>query len=326
MKNLSIALLFLLALFVYCQNNQEEEVSPNKKESSGKINSVSIFIDDALWNGEVGDSIRKKLAAPVDGLPQEEPIFNINQHPTKIFNGLMTNYRNILVIKKETKNQFKIVQNEFAQNQSVIYISGRNITEILNHIEYNLDSIVSIIKKREIAESQRIINKNLLDDQIINQKFKISLKIPSTFKYAFKSDHFLWLKKEILSGSSSILIYEVHLSAIKNDTNAIKDIIRIRDSVGNLYIHGKLENTKMITEEFCSSHLSHKTLNNKKTYITTGAWEVQNDFMSGPFINYAITDTQNNRIIFIEGFTYAPSTPKRDLVHELEAIIKSVKF
>jgi hypothetical protein len=46
--------------------------------------------------------------------------------------------------------------------------------------------------------------------------------------------------------------------------------------------------------------------------------------MSGPFINYAIIDADYNRILVLEGFCYAPSKDKRDLMHELEAIIKSV--
>ena len=41
--------------------------------------------------------------------------------------------------------------------------------------------------------------------------------------------------------------------------------------------------------------------------------------MAGPFINYFIEDTNNNRWIVIEGFT-APSTKKRDYMFELETI------
>jgi hypothetical protein len=48
--------------------------------------------------------------------------------------------------------------------------------------------------------------------------------------------------------------------------------------------------------------------------------------MSGPFINYAIVDQPNHRILVIEGFCYAPSKQKRDLMFELEAIIKSTQF
>jgi hypothetical protein len=36
----------------------------------------------------VGDSIRNKFASPVLGLPQEEPIFLLNQYPVKLLEGL----------------------------------------------------------------------------------------------------------------------------------------------------------------------------------------------------------------------------------------------
>ncbi len=46
--------------------------------------------------------------------------------------------------------------------------------------------------------------------------------------------------------------------------------------------------------------------------------------MAGPFVNYNIIDKKNNRIIVVEGFTYAPSVNKRDFIFELEAIAKSI--
>jgi hypothetical protein len=63
-----------------------------------------------------------------------------------------------------------------------------------------------------------------------------------------------------------------------------------------------------------------------ETFETKGTWQLENDYMSGPFINYSILDKKNNRILVLEGFCYAPSKEKRDLMFELEAIIKSVKF
>jgi len=36
-------------------------------------------------------------------------------------------------------------------------------------------------------------------------------------------------------------------------------------------------------------------------------------------------DKRKKKFIIIEGFCYAPSTEKRDLMHELESIIKSLK-
>ena len=59
-------------------------------------------------------------------------------------------------------------------------------------------------------------------------------------------------------------------------------------------------------------------------FETRGKWEVKNDFMAGPFVNYAIIDQKNDRLLVVEGFTYAPSVNKREFLFELEAIAKSL--
>jgi hypothetical protein len=56
-------------------------------------------------------------------------------------------------------------------------------------------------------------------------------------------------------GNTSLLIYQVPLSAIKKDKDVISNIIRIRDSIGKLYITGTEPNTNMITEEAYAPYL-----------------------------------------------------------------------
>jgi hypothetical protein len=139
-----------------------------------------------------------------------------------------------------------------------------------------------------------------------------------------QENNFVWLKKEITSGNNSILIYQVPISSIKKEPNAIANIIKMRDSIGSLYISGTEPNTRMITEEGYAPYLFKIKLDGKETYETKGTWELKNDFMSGPFINYAIVDEEHDRILVLEGFCYSPSKEERDLVHELESIIKSI--
>lgn len=150
--------------------------------------------------------------------------------------------------------------------------------------------------------------------------------MPSQYELMLQKDNFVWFKKEIISGNTSILIYQVPLSSIENKRDKVSSIIQMRDSIGRLYIHGKELNTDMITEEAYAPYFSNIVLNHTKTYETKGTWELKNDFMSGPFINYAIVDKKNDRILVLEGFCYSPSKEKRDLMLELEAIIKSVKI
>ena len=316
-----ILFLFFLIFIVSCKNNKNTEIIA----STGKINSLSIIISDQLWNGEIGDSLRKKFAAPVDGLPQEEPLFTINQYPLKALDGNKMLSRNLVIVKKEDKNRFEITTNEFAKTQNTIHISGKENAIILSFLEENIEKIIKKFKATEVLESQKIISTSLLNNSKIKKKFKIDLKLPSTYKYVFERPNFMWIKREILSGNNNILIYKVPFKTILADDNLSNNIIRMRDSIGKLYIHSKIKNSKMITEESYSPYFVKTILDKKRTYETKGTWELKGDFMSGAFVNYAIMDRKKRKFIIIEGFCYAPSTDKRDLMFELESIIKSIK-
>jgi len=295
------------------------------EDSAAAINTIAVIIDDQLWNGEVGDSIRNKFASPVLGLPQEEPLFTINQYPVKLFEGFSTDTRNIIIIKKSNENKFKIKENEFSSPQNAFYIYGKTAFEILETLEKNTQIIIQKMRATEIAQNQEIFKDSILDTQKIQKKFSIDLVIPSKYEYIIRRRNFIWLKSEITSGNNSLLIYQIPYKSI-HENNAVSDILRTRDSIGKLYIHGSDRGTKMVTEEAYSPYFLKTTLAGRKTYETRGTWQMKNDFMSGPFINYAIFDKENKRIVVLEGFCYAPSKEKRDLMFELESIIKSIQF
>ena len=82
----------------------------------------------------------------------------------------------------------------------------------------------------------------------------------------------------------------------------------------------------MITEESYAPYFDITVIDKKRTYETKGTWELKGDYMSGSFINYAIIDRNKREFLVIEGFCYAPSKNKRDLVLELRAIIETIKF
>ena len=317
-------MLLTVAFFLSCNNKRDTST----EKTTGEINTISVLIDDQLWKGEIGDSVRNKFASLVIGLPQEEPQFTINQYPIKFLEGFVVNSRNSIVIKKEALGRFEIKKNEFATPQNVFYISGRNTIEIIDTIEKHTPEIIQIMRQTEITENQRINDTALIKTERIKKKFKIALNIPKGYNSVLTRKKFIWFKKEITGGSTSILIYQIPINNIENHPNSsvINTIIKMRDSIGSLYIHGMERHSKMITEQAYSPYFFNIKLDGRITYETKGTWEMKNDFMSGPFINYCITDYKNRRMLVLEGFCYAPSKKKRDLMFELEAIIKSVKF
>jgi len=319
-----VLMLSIAAIFLTLDScKSEDQPAP---EIKSEINSLAIAINDQLWSGEIGDSLRKKFAAPVDGLPQEEPLFTIQQFPIRLFDANKTSNTNMILIKKEEKTSYKLVQNRYIKPQNLVIISGKSNAEILNFIEENGDSLVNIFRETEIKRNQDLISQNLVSDEKIRKRFKIALNVPSTFEYVVEKPNFIWLKKEILSGNTSILVYKVPFKTLLKDNNIVNNIIAMRDYVGSKHIRGKEHNSRMITEESYAPYFDITVINNKRAYETKGTWELKGDYMSGSFINYAILDRKKREFIVIEGFCYAPSTSKRDLMMELEAIIKSVKF
>lgn len=319
MKKAHFFLLFIGLCALSCTRSRTTHT-----DMQGAVNSISVIIDDELWNGAVGDTIRNKFASPVVGLPDEEPLFSINQYPAKLLEGFMSDSRTVIVVKKQPGKKFQIIRNEFGHKQNVIHISGSTVSEIIQIIEEHAPSMIQMMREAEFAEMRSRIDTALIDFPGIRNRFRISLKVPQGYKPVLRDHNFLWLKKDIISGNMSIVVYD--LPRMKFGKNIIADILRIRDSVGGKYIQGTAPDSRMVTEDAYSPYMAQVTIAGRKAYETRGTWELKNDFMMGPFVNYAILDEPNNRILMVEGFCYAPSKQKRDLIFELETIIRSISF
>ncbi|RKS55404.1 uncharacterized protein DUF4837 [Gillisia mitskevichiae] len=325
MKNYLFLSLFISFLFIGCQDSDSKDPIL-LATSSGNINNISVVIDNELWEGSIGEALRKSLAAPVDGLPQEEPMFSLNQMPPEAFSGFVRKNRLFVKIENGEAGRFKIFNDPFAHPQTGVVITGKDSDEIINQINKNSDEIIVALRDTEIKEKQRRINKSLKDDEKLKKTLGVSLKFPTAYRYAMENDDFFWIRKDIPKGNMEILVYAVPLNQIDRDTSVIANIIKMRDSIGQAHIPGPIEGSFMITEEAYAPYLFNSKVDGKFAYETKGTWEVKNAFMAGPFINYAVRDSVNNRYIILEGFTFAPATAKRDNMFELEAILKSAKI
>ncbi|MBD0831229.1 DUF4837 family protein [Aestuariibaculum sediminum] len=334
MKNYIVSILTLL-LIMSCGDKK----SSDKKiilDSSGNINNVSVIIENELWGGSIGDAIREVLAAPVYGLPQDEPTFTLSQIPPSVFSGFVTRNRTILKIQLNKTADVKISDNVYAQPQKVITITGKDRQEVIGLIKENGDKIVSIFRKMELDERQRQMAKSPHKHESIKEKLGLTIKYDAAYFLAKETDGFFWIRKDITTGTTNLMIFELPLSAIKRNDSLGSRIIKIRDSIAKIYIKGRQDGemkangekieSYMTTEMAYAPFVSETIIDNKPAIETRGIWDLKNDFMGGPFLNCAIEDKTNNRWVVIEGFAFAPSVEKRDYMLELESIIKSVKI
>ena len=328
MKNIAwLFICFACVLSCKDQNKSNTRILP---ESSGKINNLTVVVDNEKWEGQVGEAIRDVLASPLDGLPQDEPLFTISQLPPAVFSGFAAQNRTVLKIETNAQADLKIGTNVFARPQKVVVVSGKTDQEIIDQISQNAKRIIAAFKQTEIKEQQRRIGLSLHKTNALKDQLGISLKFPSAYRIGVEKEGFFWIRKDITTGTSNIMVYELPYGTIKRNDSLAGTIIALRDSIGKAHIPGPIDGSYMITEEAYAPFVFETTIDGKPALETKGLWDVKTEgkkvFMSGPFINYIIDDKANNRQLVLEGFAFAPSVEKREYMFELEAILRSVTF
>ena len=320
-----IGILFMLVIFlISCESGDDKKVF---KEANGRINSLLVVMKNSEWQGSLGDELRKILAEPVLGLPQPESQFEVSQVPLESFGSMFRASRNVLVIDISDINSFTVSTNVYAAPQKIIRITGKNSEELIDEIKKNSKSLVSEFKDSDLITVQRNILKKFFDPTTIEtfKKQGYSIKIPRNYNKVDDTGDFVWYRYHINGANSMELITYSYPIKTEDDENG-SNIVAQRDSIGKKYIPGQIENSYMITEEAYTPHIFEVELDGKKAFETRGKWEVKNVYMAGPFLNYTIVDKPNNRLVVVEGLTFAPSINKRDYMFELEAILKTIKI
>jgi hypothetical protein len=321
-----IIIVFCISLFLASCGGKDTIIVPS---SVGKANRVLIVIKGSLWLGDVGDEIRNSLSELQVGLPQPEPVLTLSQVAPDGFSSMMRVSRNIIVIEGGKTAGMNILKNKYASPQTIVYISAQDEEGIKKMIKEKAKDIIKTFRDSDLGLTQKLFNKKRIDDSAYKtlSNLNISLTIPEEFRTVDDTGEFLWLRQHLRSGiaqgagNNNILVYTLPLtkaSILKENISAI------RDSIGEKYIPGAREGMYMITEKAYTPHTYEVTLKGFDAIETRGKWEVKNAFMAGPFVNYGILDKKNNRIVVVEGFTYAPSVNKRGFLFELESIAKSI--
>ncbi len=310
--------------FISCNEGGKRDKSL-VPDSVGNINSLQIITPNDLWNGIVGEAIRNNFAAPTDGLPQDEPLFSMNQMPPDAFTGFARSNRLFLYVVLSEEDKVSIATNEYAKPQTGAIIKATSEENLVELINKNSAKIIEAFHASEIKERQRRTSISLMKTDSLQKVMGVSLQIPSAYRIAKATDSFFWFRKDLKDGTTNILVYEVPLSIITDDTSAVGDIIKIRDSIGSRLLPVE-DDGQFITEDAYAPYLFKTKIDGKFAYETKGTWEVKDDWMGGPFVNYAVRDEKNNRYLILEGFTYAPAVAKRDLQFELESILNSAKI
>lgn len=326
MKTFRTLLFLSFVTLISCNNGKSQNYLPS---SIGPVNHVTVVMENELWKGPVGDKVREHFAATAVGLTWEESILTLNQVPPKVFSGSLLNTKSILLVKKDTADVAELKPDVYATPQRMAVFKGQTDEEIMEDIDAKADEIIASYKAMELKETQTRLLKSLNKEGVLEKKFKVTMSVPSIYKVGRQDDNFVWMDREIQKGHMNIIAYEMPASSFSTDSTLVRDIVKMRDSIGALFIPGPdvpNKTTYMRTEPAFSPSIFQAEIAGRKAIEVRGIWDIKNYPMAGPFITYIIDDEANNRKMVVEGFTFAPATNKRDDMFRLEAIMKTIRF
>lgn len=301
---LSIILLALTALTLASCDE-----STGKPESSNRPYQVLLV-------GDRDDILYHELTAPVKGLPQPEPHFDVTSaddiRGTNAPWQKLTRSIVAVVIDKRAKDTHMALQRDvYAKPQLILTITAPSVTSLRRYVADRRGSICRILDAFELGCQKHALKTHHNEDfdKKIHLMFGIDMLIPVEMQSSKEGKDFLWLSNNQNEGLQNICVYRVKDNG--------RSFLQVRDSVMKANIPGEKDGMYMETTAVCKDNAY------KGTAFYRGIWDMKGDAMGGPFI--AIGLRQASFIIYIEGFVYAPEDKKRNKVRELEAVLYTAK-
>ncbi|MCL2501544.1 MAG: DUF4837 family protein [Bacteroidales bacterium] len=302
---------------------------------SGKAGEVGIVMDKNHWEGALGSTLRSVLAANYPLLPQPEPMFTLFNIPDNAFGKVFQSHRNLVLVQISSdisEAQVLIQQNVWSAPQIVITLSGPNTEAVAAAFEADRERIVSAIEQAErnrvITGAKRYEDRSLR--MLVNESFGGSPYFPDGYalKKQAQSKDFIWISYETTRMSQGVFIYSY---PYENENSFSKaKMLEHRNAILKREVPGQLENSYMITHSGRNSGevptMRWVRYSGRDFAELRGLWEVENDFMGGPFVSHSHFDPNTNRVLVLEAFVYNPRSDKRNYMRQTESILYSFEW
>ena len=329
-KGVAAIVLLLCGLFVACSGNGTQ--GNGLTSSTGRSSEMLVVCPTAAWNGTLGDTLRSVLLAPVPSLPQTEPMFRVSQVNAASFNAVYQKFRNILILQTDStlpEPVMSVARDRWATPQIVITLRAANREALCAAFSEQRDVVVDYIMQAEMKRFQRA-QRAQQDNYIVRQmeeRYRMSMVFPEGFVFAVSEPDFCWLRKETKYWGQHVMVYR---EPYTDKSQFSKDYIcQLRNRYTREHVQGTTDSSYiLIDDRFYPVEQEVCAFPNASYAVkTSGLWGLfsSSDRMGGPFVSFTFLDSLHQQVVCVDGFLYAPSDEKRDLLRQVEAILLSVR-
>ncbi|MFC2104745.1 DUF4837 family protein [Bacteroidota bacterium] len=326
MRNLILSVTVLAIFLSSCKDKDQSRLLPNV---TGKSGEVVLVIDPSLWSSNVGTELKKKLRQAHPALPQVEPMFDLVHIPYNAFSNIFKTHRNIVFAKidKDLHEPKMVIQKDiWAKPQIIINVLAPDDNSLEALIREKGDLLVDRILKKEIERYASNYKKyqQIGITERLEKKFGIRLTVPQGYSVDLDTTDFIWMENrgrgDVVQG---ILVYSYDKPEVELTTDFL---FAKRTQFTKKFVPGPTEGSYMAVETEATPYRREIEVNNIDLIELRNLWKIENDFMGGPFISFSFIDENQNKVINIDGFVYAPQFDKRNYLHQVEAILNSVQL
>ncbi len=346
MKKLLFSCFAAIALMTGCSNQATEALMPDCTGAAYDLYIIlpdeykPVYGEDALGNKRkinqtpLYDSLYSIFEYPMECTPNGDEYFYVSTiSPEYFLRGIRT-LGNIVQVNIDPDNSTDPIvtmeRDKFARGQVIVKMYARDQQSLADYIMTLQAGLRNVFVKAEINRAMEKLQRDnaLYQSDRLMKIQNVSMLIPYAIKkpgVGASDSTFFWVTDDYADRSSHLVVYSVPYT----DANifSLEGAVAARDSVMKANIQGGEPGSYMTTNKRVVLP-EYKALNVGGKYVgeLRGMWRMENGLMAGPFVCHMRLDELNKRVVFAEGFVYAPQDGKRRLIRNLEASIYTLKL
>jgi hypothetical protein len=343
-------------MMISCNNEITQQLEP-KGVALGKMNEIVVIADQDLWESAVGDTFKYYFQSAYPILPSPEPLFDIRHftYQDLVAQPLRKELRAYTILADLSDDESPVTQmvkkdmgeekfasakttggqnssvgkDKWARGQVLFYLFGAGHDKISESIKKHYAAVARRVNQHDEKQLKSSIYVDRINKGLsikIKNNYGLDIEIPGEYQVAIdnKEDNLMWLRKDTDDAILNIVVRSIPYTNQNQLTKA--NMIKIRNDFGSKYITSDEEGDAMVVNETDLPVYEYTfELDGKYTKEIRGVWEMTKSFAGGPFSSYLVVDDIAQKLIFVDVFVLAPGKTKRNMMMQLDYIIKSGK-
>ncbi len=319
-----------------------------RRNAVGSIEEMIVVMDSTMWDSETAEAIRDVYGDYVFTLPNPEEFYSLTFSNFKTNSQLdrLKTYKNLIIAAPidEQTNVGSFVRSllddavEDRVRQEESFALQLNDHWYRDQYAVVLTSVSDSALAAKIRNSKRSLKADAFDREIKRWEAEIYERLEQTdYTDSLWNDHgwSIRIQHDYIKNVDTTNFITFKRTLERNDRwiwawwqddvsniNFLDDdwINAKRDSLMEQYIRGSRDNSYIQTEYRRPVETETFQKGRLLAYETQGTWQMINDAMGGPFVNFTYYDPDSRRLFMVEYGQFAPGVKKIRFVKQFRVM------